>query len=228
MLSRQENDKGDYNIARQVEIKDWLGEGMHRLLLATNNLGKVKEIQALLGDLQLEIVIPAQLDLQQEVEESGQTYAENAALKALTWAKSTGLLTMADDSGLEVDALGGRPGLRSARFAPQPGATDADRRAYLLEQLQGKAPPWLARFRCVIALATPAGQVDFAEGICLGKIIPRERGQNGFGYDPIFLIPELGKTMAELEMEEKNRISHRARAVVAARPRLVEFLARGY
>jgi XTP/dITP diphosphohydrolase len=197
---------------------------MSKLLLATYNQGKVEEIRALLKGLDLELVTPDELGLHIQVEENGQTYAANAALKGLAWAHATGLLTMADDSGLEVDALGGLPGLRSARFAPKPGATDADRRAYLLEQLQGKSPPWTAQFRCIIALVTPAGELRFTEGVCPGEIVPLERGQNGFGYDPIFLLPVLGRTMAELGMEEKNRLSHRGRAVIAARPRLVEML----
>jgi XTP/dITP diphosphohydrolase len=199
---------------------------MSRLFLATYNRGKVEEIQALLKDLDLELVTPDELDLHIRVEENGRSYAENAALKGLAWAHAAGLLTMADDSGLEVDALDGLPGLHSARYAPQPGATDADRRAYLLEQLQGKAPPWTAYFRCIIALVTPAGEVRFTEGVCHGEIVPLERGQNGFGYDPIFLLPKLGRTMAELGMEEKNRLSHRGRAVIAAQPLLVEMLAK--
>ena len=197
---------------------------MSKLLLATNNPGKLVEIQALLQDLAVTLVSPAQLGLELEVDENGQTYAENAGLKSQTFARASGLLTLADDSGLEVDALGGLPGIRSARFAPQPKATDADRRAYLLQRLQGMPRPWPARFRCVIALSTPTGELQYAEGICPGIIIPEERGQNGFGYDPIFLIPELGRTMAELSMEEKNRLSHRARAVMAARPILYKLL----
>ncbi|MBN1149445.1 MAG: RdgB/HAM1 family non-canonical purine NTP pyrophosphatase [Anaerolineales bacterium] len=198
---------------------------MSKLLIATNNQGKLIEIQALLQDLPVEIVSPGQLGLTLSIEESGQTYAQNAALKGLAFARASGLLTMADDSGLEVDALDGLPGLRSARFAPKAGASDADRRAYLLEQLQGRARPWTARFRCVIALATAAGETRFAEGVCPGEIIPEQRGQNGFGYDPLFLIPDLERTMAELSMQEKNRLSHRARAVQAALPFLVEMLA---
>jgi XTP/dITP diphosphohydrolase len=195
-----------------------------KLLLATNNRGKLKEIQALLGDFDLELVTPQQVGLEMEVEEHGQTYAENAALKAQAFAQASGLLTLADDSGLEVDALDGQPGLHSARFSPLPGASDADRRAYLLEHLTGVPQPWTARFRCVIALALPKGEMRFCEGRCEGQIIPQERGANGFGYDPIFWLPELGKTMAELQMEEKNRLSHRARAVLAARPILKEVL----
>jgi XTP/dITP diphosphohydrolase len=197
---------------------------MARLLLASNNPGKLREIQALLQDLEIELLTPRQLGLTLDVEESGQTYAENAALKGIAFARATGLLTMADDSGLEVDALDGAPGLHSARFSHRPGATDADRRAYLLEKLAGKARPWMARFRCVIAVVTPKGKARFAEGVCQGEIIPEERGQNGFGYDPLFLIPEFGLTMAELDMGQKNKLSHRARAVQAARAILAELL----
>lgn len=189
---------------------------MSKILVATLNMGKLKEIQALLADLPIELITPADLNLDMVIEESGSSYAENARLKAVAFAQASGLISLADDSGLEVDALGGLPGLHSARFAPWSGASDADRRALLLERLQSKQRPWTARFRCVVALATPSGEVQYAEGICPGEIIPEERGENGFGYDPIFLIPELGKTMAELDMEEKNKLSHRGRAVRAA------------
>jgi len=197
---------------------------MSKLLLASHNKGKLSEIQALLGDLEIDILTPDQLSLAVKVEENGQTYAENAALKGVAFARLSGLLTLADDSGLEVDALDGLPGLRSARFSSKLGASDADRRAYLLERLRGKPPPWLARFRCVVVLATPAGEVHFAEGACEGEIISEERGENGFGYDPVFLLPAMGKTMAELSMQEKNSLSHRARAVLAARPILAQLL----
>ena len=195
-----------------------------KLLLASNNPGKVGEILALLGDLPLELLTTLELGLDLVVEENGRTYAENAALKAKSFARITGLLTLADDSGLEVEALGGLPGIRSARFVIKLEATDADRRRYLLECLAGQPPPWRAQFRCVIALATPNGQVRFAEGICPGEVICEERGANGFGYDPVFFLPELGRTMAELTMEEKNRLSHRARAVLAARPLIISML----
>ena len=198
---------------------------MSKLLLASNNQGKLKEIQALLQDLDIKLLTPAELGISLDVDETGTTYAENAALKGRAFAQASSLLTLSDDSGLEVDVLGGLPGLHSARFAPQPGASDADRRAYLLQQLHGKPRPWTACFRCMIALTTPAGDVQLAEGICPGEIIPDERGHNGFGYDPLFLIPELGRTMAELDMESKNRLSHRARAVQAARPMLIQILA---
>jgi XTP/dITP diphosphohydrolase len=196
---------------------------MSKLLLATNNPGKVREIMAITHDWEVEILTPAQIGLQLEIEETGHTYAENAALKARAFALAAGILSMADDSGLEVDALGGKPGLHSARFSPLPNASDTDRRAYLLEQLRGRPRPWTARFRCIIAMASPDGETRFAEGLCPGEIIPEERGSHGFGYDPIFLLPDSGLTMAQLSMQEKNRLSHRARAVRAARALLTEF-----
>ena len=144
--------------------------------------------------------------------------------KATSFAKVSGLISLADDTGLEVDALGGAPGLYSARYAPQFNATDADRRAYLLEQLQSYPQPWKARFRCVVAIATPHGNIYFSEGICSGEIIPTERGTHGFGYDPIFQISPVSKTMAELSMAQKNLLSHRALAVNEALPILVKLL----
>lgn len=197
---------------------------MARLFLASNNKGKMLELQSLLSELEVDLVTPIQIGLLLEVEESGETYAENAARKANAFAQASGLLTLADDSGLEVAALGGLPGIRSARFAPMPGATDADRRAYLLQRLAGYPRPWQARFHCTLALATPSGELHFGDGVCPGEIIPEERGDNGFGYDPIFLIPKLGRTMAELSLDEKNRLSHRARAVSASWTVLVEML----
>ena len=191
---------------------------MGKLLLATNNPGKLHELKALLGDLGLDLLTPRELDLDLEVVEDGATYAENAAIKALAFSKAAGLIALADDSGLEVEVLDGAPGLRSARYSPRPGATDADRRALMLQNLRGHPHPWTARFRCAIAVVKLEGVVQYAEGICEGQIIPQERGDNGFGYDPIFLLPESGLTMAELEDGEKNRISHRALAAMAARP----------
>lgn len=194
------------------------------LLLATHNPGKRRELQALLADLPLKLILPSEIGLDLHPREEGQTYAENALHKAVTFARASGLLTLADDSGLEVDALQGAPGLHSARYHPRPGASDAERRALLLENLRPYPRPWTARFRATIALATPKGETYLAEGTCEGEIIPEERGTNGFGYDPIFLFPALGRTMAELDMEEKNRISHRARAIQAIRPILVNLL----
>jgi len=195
---------------------------MNKLLIATNNKGKVKELRDLLKDTGIELITPSQIHLELEVLEDGGTYAENATKKAIEFAKASGLVSLADDSGLAVDALNGAPGLYSARYSPKPGATDADRRAYLLQNLQDKPRPWTARFHATIAIAFPNGEIYLAEGTCEGEIIPEERGGGGFGYDPIFLLLESGKTMAELSMDEKNRLSHRARAVMNAKPILDE------
>lgn len=204
---------------------------MTRILIASNNRGKLVEIQALLalasGLSGVELILPHHLGLVIEVVEDGQTYAQNAALKAQAFYRavqelpvelSGWLIIMADDSGLEVNALGGKPGLHSARYSPQPGATDAERRAFLLQNLASHPRPWLAHFHCTVALVSPEGELAYAEGDCPGEIWPVERGDNGFGYDPIFMIPELGRTMAELTLAEKNELSHRARAVKAALP----------
>ena len=191
---------------------------MNKLLIATNNQGKVLELQELLKGSGIEFVTPAQIDLQLEVEEDGSNYQENAGKKAIAFAQASGLISLADDSGLEVDALGGAPGLYSARYSPKPGANDKDRRDFLLENLKNKPRPWKAHFHATIAVAKPNGEIEFAEGNCYGEISPEERGTGGFGYDPIFFMTDLGKTMAELEMEEKNRLSHRALAVLAAMP----------
>jgi XTP/dITP diphosphohydrolase len=202
---------------------------MLNLLLASGNKGKLIEIRSLLADMPIHLLTPADVGLEtMEVIENGHTYADNAALKAQAFAKASGLLSIADDSGLEVDALGGAPGIYSARYSPKPHATDADRRAYLLEQLQGHPYPWTARFRCVIALQSPDSSPEMAEGVCPGEIIATERGSGGFGYDPIFLLPSLGRTMAELTMTEKNLLSHRARAVLAARPALEKWITKHF
>jgi len=201
---------------------------MYKLLIATNNKGKVIELQNLLKDIGIELVTPADINLDLDVDEDGTTYAENAAKKAQAFAFASGLISLADDSGLEVDALDGAPGLYSARYHPKPGANDADRRAYMLENLHGKSQPWTAHFHATIAIAVPEQDVHIVEGNCYGEIVPEERGTGGFGYDPIFLFPELNRTMAELEMEEKNRLSHRAKAVMNAIPVLRKiFMERG-
>jgi len=198
-----------------------------KLLVATNNPGKVREYEELLMDLPRppEITFPAQEGLALEVEESGETFEENARIKALVYAKASGLLTLADDSGLEVDALGGEPGVHSARYAG-PHASDADRYRKLLDALTGTpAGQRLARFRCVVAVALPDGTVYTAEGSCEGKIGFAPRGEFGFGYDPIFILEGSGgRTMAELPPVLKNQVSHRARALMAARPILVRLL----
>jgi XTP/dITP diphosphohydrolase len=197
---------------------------LHRkkLLLATNNKGKVREYQSLLKGIPYEIVTPVEQGIATEVDESGGSFEENARIKATILAKESGLLSLADDSGLEVDALGGEPGPFSRRHAGE-GASDADRIDYLLARLKDvPEEKRTARFRCVIAIATPDGKVEFCSGECRGIITTTPRGDNGFGYDPIFYLPEPGKTMAELPPEEKNRISHRARAATKARELLMK------
>jgi len=209
---------------------------MAKILIASNNPGKLVEIQALLGpdaDLgTLELLLPRHLGMALDVVEDGLSYAENAALKAMAYYKAVpayskdALIILGDDSGLEVDALGGKPGLHSARYSAKPGATDADRRAYLLENLAGCGVPrpWPAHFHCTVALVSPAGVLEYAEGDCPGEIIAVERGSNGFGYDAIFLLPTHGLTMAELAMDEKNQLSHRAQAIKAAIPLLKRWI----
>jgi XTP/dITP diphosphohydrolase len=205
-------DQPNHQITQQVDCP------MNKLLIATNNQGKIEELQDLLQDMGIELVTPAQIGLELNVIEDGLSYSENASKKAIAFAQASGLISLADDSGLEVDALGSAPGLYSARYSPKTGASDKDRRAYLLQNLQDKPRPWTARFHATIAIATPDSQLQITEGFCEGEIIPEERGTGGFGYDPIFLLPEPGKTMAELTMDEKNRLSHRARAVIKAKP----------
>lgn len=193
-----------------------------KLLIATHNPGKIEEYEELLAGLPLELTYPAQQGLDIEVAETGASFAENARLKAAAYARASGLVALADDSGLEVDALGGEPGIHSARYAGT-GASDKERYRLLLEKL--REVPWeerTARFRCVIAVATPGGQVHTAEGICEGIIAFAPKGEHGFGYDPIFYLQEYGKTMADLPPETKNKISHRARAVQRAREILEE------
>jgi XTP/dITP diphosphohydrolase len=189
------------------------------LLIATNNQGKIEELQALLKETGIELITPAQIHLDLDVVEDGHTYAENAAKKAVAFAQTSGLVALADDSGLEVEALNGEPGLYSARYGSQDRQklSDKDRRAFLIKHLKDKPRPWTARFCAIIAIALPTGETYLTEGICEGEIIPEERGTGGFGYDPIFLLTELRKTMAELSMDEKNRLSHRARAVIRAK-----------
>jgi XTP/dITP diphosphohydrolase len=191
---------------------------MNRLLLATRNPGKLIEMQDLLQGLPLELILPESILPDLEVIEDGSTYAENAARKALAFQQGSGLVVLADDSGLEVDALGGAPGLHSARYSPISGAKDADRRALLLSNLAPYPRPWKAHFHCTVAIATLEGGLFYTEGDCPGEIIPNERGTNGFGYDPIFLLAGSIHTMAELSTVEKNHLSHRALAVQAALP----------
>ena len=188
-----------------------------RLLLATNNKGKELEYRRLLSGVPFELVSPREMGITTEVEEVGDSFEENARLKATALAAESGLLSLADDSGLEVDALDGEPGTRSARYAGD-NASDADRVNYLLSKLEGvPQEKRAARFRCVIAISTPQGDVEFCSGECEGFIALEPKGDKGFGYDPIFYLPELGKTMAELPPEVKNKVSHRGRAAMKAR-----------
>ena len=191
-----------------------------RLLIATNNVGKVREYAELLAGSGFDLFRLADVGLDNEVEETGATFTENASLKARAYGLASGLLTLADDSGLEVDALGGAPGVHSARYAG-PGATDADRIRKLLAALDGV--PWekrTANFRCIIALSWPDGHLETFEGRCDGVIAFEPKGTNGFGFDPVFYMPEYNCTMAELPMDIKNRISHRGRAAALVCERL--------
>ena len=191
---------------------------MPKLLLATTNRGKAAEYHILLKGLDFEMVTPDKVGIQQEAEENYLTFAENARDKAVFYADLSGLLTLADDSGLEVEALGGEPGVRSSRYAGN-NATDEDRVNFLLSKL--KDVPYekrQAKFTCVIAIAEPGGRVYLAEGECQGMIALEPRGDNGFGYDPIFYLPQYGKTLAELSPELKNQISHRGQAARNAYP----------
>ena len=200
---------------------------MRKVLLATNNAHKVAEYRQLLAGIPFELVTPADVGLDLDVEENGDTYAENATLKAVAFARASGLLSLADDSGLEVAALGGEPGVRSSRFAG-PGASDADRIALVLERLRSvRGTGRAARFVCAIAVARPTGEVDLVEGECGGEIALSPRGAHGFGYDPVFLLPDAGVTMAELPPEEKDRISHRGRAAAKAREVLARLAGEG-
>jgi len=204
-----------------------------KLLLATNNRGKLREYRELLRGVPFELVTPDELGISLGVEEAGDTFEANATLKAMAAARQTGLLSLADDSGLEVDDLGGAPGPLSARYAGA-SASDKDRIAFLLSRLKDiPARERSARFRCVIAIASPPllmrgvlpeegrrgnlnESIKLFSGVCSGILTDAPRGAHGFGYDPIFFIPELGKTMAELTLEEKNKVSHRARAAAKA------------
>lgn len=192
------------------------------LFIATHNPGKKREYRELLAPLGAEIRFPDDLGLHLDIHEDGTTYRQNAGKKARRYASASGLLTVADDSGLEVDALGGAPGVRSARYA---AGSDADRVAALLEDLRGV--PWeerTARFRCVLVIVNRSDEIYDAEGVCEGIIAEEPRGQRGFGYDPVFYLPQYESTVAELPRKVKNRVSHRARAVQAALPLLGRLL----
>jgi XTP/dITP diphosphohydrolase len=187
---------------------------LRAIVVATRNKGKLREFRTLLLPLNSEILGLNDLNMDAEIEESGSTFAENARLKAIGYSRLIQSPVLADDSGLEVEALGGRPGVHSARYAG-PGASDLDRVKKLLMELESIGGGREARFVCDLALACEGVLLWEAEGECRGTIIKEPRGTNGFGYDPIFLFPQLGKTFAELSEAEKNLYSHRARAVAS-------------
>jgi XTP/dITP diphosphohydrolase len=191
-----------------------------KILVATHNPGKLREFAELLAGFPVEWVSLDDVGIVDDIEETGVTFEENARLKASGYASQSGLLTFADDSGLEIDALNGEPGVYSARYGG-PGKTDADRVELVLGKMKDVPEERrTARFRCVIAVASPEKVLFTVEGVVEGLITHAPRGTNGFGYDPIFLFPDMGKTTAELSSEVKNRISHRGRAVQATRPRM--------
>ncbi|MCC6545453.1 MAG: XTP/dITP diphosphatase [Nitrospirae bacterium] len=190
---------------------------MLKIVIATRNSGKIAEIQSIINNSDIKNVVEVETLLSYpdipEIIEDGNNFSENAAKKALTVAKFTGQVSIADDSGLEVDALGGAPGVYSARFAGEKAA-DSDNIKKLMSLLKDVPPGKRgARFVCVIAIATPAGEVSIAEGECPGIIAEKARGTSGFGYDPVFVVPQYEKTFAELGSDIKNRISHRAAAL---------------
>ncbi|HAS28483.1 MAG TPA: non-canonical purine NTP pyrophosphatase [Dehalococcoidia bacterium] len=198
---------------------------MSALLIATNNRGKLAEFKLIFAGLPCSIVSPADIGLDLEISENGTTFEENAALKSVAFAKASGLLTLADDSGLEVEALGGEPGVLSARYAGE-NATDNERINFLLSKMRnipdGKRQ---AKFRSAIAITTPKDlHTEFCSGECHGIITFEPKGKNGFGYDPVFFLPPMGKTMAEISKDIKNNISHRGKAARNAIPLLKNLL----
>ncbi len=190
---------------------------IQNLLLGTRNRNKVAELLAMLEDLPVKIVTLLDYPEIGPVIEDRNTYHENASKKALTFARHTGIVTIADDSGLEVDAMAGRPGVHSSRFAGD-DATDKENIDKLLRLMAGvERKKRKARFVCVIALARPSGEVDFIEGELYGEIGFDRSGENGFGYDPVFIVPDTGRSLAQMGFEEKNRISHRGKAMAKVR-----------
>jgi XTP/dITP diphosphohydrolase len=191
------------------------------LLVATKNLGKVREIRKALKGFELRIYTLSDFPDVPEIREDRKSFTENALKKGRFYSKYLGKLAIADDSGLEVDALGGLPGIHSARYAGK-GASNRENNRKLLKEMEGI---WLskrgAKFRCVIAMVSPDGREAIAEGTCKGRIGFKEVGKKGFGYDPLFILPQYGKTMAQLSIEEKNRISHRGKALRKLR-RIIE------
>lgn len=184
-----------------------------RLVLASQNEGKLKEMRQLLSAFGVEVVLQTELGVKVDVEETGETFAENAKLKALAVQKATGLASIADDSGLMVDALGGGPGVYTARYGGD-GLSDEQRYRLLLSSLTGQTNR-AAHFVCAICCAFPNGDLLTAEGECGGVISFAPMGEGGFGYDPVFMVPQMKKTFAQMTEEEKNSVSHRAKALKA-------------
>ena len=197
---------------------------MKEIVIATANPGKLQEIEESLRGVGAKLLSLKDFSYLPPIEEDGTTFRENAVKKARIVTHRTGMLTIADDSGLEVDFLSGAPGIYSSRFAGET-ASDADNNRKLLQFLKDvPASQRGALFRCVIAVIDPRGREAWVEGRCRGVIAREERGENGFGYDPLFLLPELGKTLAELSLEEKNKVSHRGKALTALKEVLRDFL----
>ncbi|MCC6457245.1 MAG: RdgB/HAM1 family non-canonical purine NTP pyrophosphatase [Caldilineaceae bacterium] len=198
---------------------------MKKLLVATHNQGKVREYRELLTDLGLAVINLDAVGITQDVEETGTTFAENAILKARAYAELSGLCTWSDDSGLEVDALDGRPGVYSARYGG-PGLSERDRYLLLLEELRAHPrPSWTARFRCVVALALPNGELYTVDDTLEGIITDQPAGEHGFGYDPIFYLPGYQATLAQIAPALKNEISHRGKAAQRAKQLLRQLFA---
>lgn len=197
---------------------------MRKLLIATHNPGKVREYRELLTGLDLEVTNLDAVGITLDIEETGTTFAENAILKARAYAELSGLLTWSDDSGLEVDALDGRPGVYSARYGG-PGLSERDRYLRLLDELRAHPrQSWTARFRCVVALALPTGEIHTVDDTLEGIITDRPAGEHGFGYDPIFYLPDYQATLAQLAPSLKNEISHRGKASQQAKQLLRHLL----
>lgn len=186
---------------------------MKKFVVASRNKGKLKEIAEILEGLPFEVISMEEAGILKDIEETGSTFEENALIKATEVFKATGQMVMADDSGLEVDYLCGAPGIYSSRFAGE-GATDSDKNNKLLQLLEGvPLEKRGARFVCTIAVVFPDGRHFTVKGTCEGKIAFGPQGENGFGYDPLFFLPEYGLTMAQMEPEEKNKLSHRGKAL---------------
>jgi len=194
------------------------------VIVATRNKGKVREIREALKGLGLRIYALSDFRDVPEVEEDGKSFTENALKKARFYSKVFGKLTMADDSGLEVDGLKGMPGIYSARYSGE-GASSQKNNEKLLQEMEGVSLSKRgARFKCIIAMVSPEGREAMAEGACKGRIGFREKGKKGFGYDPLFILPKYGKTMAELSLEEKNKMSHRGKALRKIRKIIKTFM----